>query len=225
MAVITNYTTLVFAVQEVAEDDSSEFLAYIPTAIDLTEKRMFKDLDLPELEEAATGNLVSGVNTLTKPTNTEHVQTFTITTNSKKIQLRKKTESFLDDYWPISSNTSVPKYYADKDKTTFLIAPTPDSNYSYNVRYSKQPTGISSSNLTNYFTDNCSDLLFYGTMVEMSKFMKDWEQVNFWSNEYSLRQDTWNVQMMRYRRDGEFVPNSPEGVGYNSLKHTIQTNS
>ena len=74
MAKITNYTTLVAAVQEVSENDGSEFLAYIPTAIGLAEELLFKELDLEDLETKATGSLSSNVSTLNKPSGYEYLK-------------------------------------------------------------------------------------------------------------------------------------------------------
>ena len=66
MAAITNYSTLVQNIQDATETDGAEFIAYIPTAIALAEEKLFRELDLPELETVATGSLSSGTNTVSR---------------------------------------------------------------------------------------------------------------------------------------------------------------
>ena len=217
---ITNYDTLVQAIQEEAENDGAEFLSFIPTAIDMAEEKLFKELDLPELEEEVTGNMTSSNNQIPKPTGYKFGDAVTIMNGTSKVILKKKFASFLDDYWPDTSVTATPKYYADKDQTSFSVAPTPDVSYGYTIRCTKEPAKLSTLTQTNYYTNECQDILFYACMEQMAKFMKAWNQVAVWSQSYSTAQQGWNMQAMRYRRDGQITPNSPD-EGPNSLKHTI----
>ncbi len=224
MASITTYSTLVQALIDEAEDDGTEFAAFIPTAIDLTEEKLFKELELPELEEKETGTLTGAIATLSKPTNYKFADYFMITDGSgNNIVLKKKLESFLRDYW--SSGTDIPKYYSDETSTTFRLAPTPSSNFAYEIKYTKEPTKLSTGNETNYYTDNCQDALFHGSMLEMAKFMKAWDQIPVWEQSFNQVRDTWNIQMMRYRRDGGMKTQSINNTGPNSLKHTVNTNA
>jgi len=225
MTSITNYTTLVQAIKDASENDGTEFAAYVPTAISLTEERLFKELELPELEEEGTGTLIPSNNTLTKPTGFKFADYFSLTVGTTKVILKKKFQSFLDDYWPDVSIEGVPKYYSDKNATTFTVAPTPDSNYTYTLRYSKEPTKLSISNATNYFVTNCQDSLFYGCMIEMAKFTKAWSQIPVWENSYLQSVQSWNLQAQRYKRDGQTVPNNTEQTGTNSLKGTLTSQS
>lgn len=221
---ITNYTTLVQAIKDEAEDDGTEFTSFIPVAIDLVEEKLFRELDLPELEEADTGTVTGALATLAKPTGYKFADYLMIVDGSgNNIVLKKKLTSFLKDYWP--SGTGVPKYYSDEDASNFRIAPTPSSNFAYELKYTKEPTKLSTSNATNYYTDNCKDSLFYGCMSEMAKFMKAWDQVAMWDGAFTQSRDTWNIEMMRFRRDGGMKTQSVNNTGPNSLKHTVNTNA
>jgi hypothetical protein len=136
--------------------------------------------------------------------------------------LKKKTESFIADYWPISSEVDTPKYYTDDSATQFILAPTPVSNFAYEIRYTKKPTRLSSTNSTNYYITNCSDVLFYASMVEMLYFMKAFGQLPLWESRYTNARDTWNLQQVRYRRDGETSVRNTDSSP-NSLKHAMGT--
>lgn len=222
MTAITNYTTLVKAIKDAAEDDGTEFATYIPTAIDLVEERLYRELDLPELELKATGSFTTNVNTLAKPSGYTFGEYFAVIINGKRNLLQKRRDTYILDYAP--TVTDVPKYYADDSETNFIVSPTPNTNYPYELKYTKKPEKLTSSNLTNYYTRKLNATLFYGCMAEMARFMKDWAQVDFWETEYGRNSQSWNVQAMRYRRDGGSLPMNPDG-GPNSLAHTVKTNA
>lgn len=172
---LQNYTGLVSAVQEAMEDDSAEFLSYIPTAIELAEFRLTRESDAEFLVSVATVSGTSGNRLLTKPSGYLIGQTLSFTTSSGSIRiLKKQTRSWCERYW-IYGATSVgePKYYADYSNSSFLIAPTPDSNFGYSLAYITRPAGISAAVSTNVFTTWMPDALFYATMVEMSKFSRN----------------------------------------------------
>lgn len=224
MASISNYATLLQAIKDVAEDDGQEFVDYIPTAIDLAEEKLFRELDLPDLEDKAFGTLTPSSAALLKPTGYEYCEYLTIDVNGLKRNLKKKLESFVNDYWPDTTATGIPKYYTDANYIAFKIVPTPEVNYAYELKYTKKPTKINATNVpTNYYTENCTDLLFSACMIEMCKFMKAWSQVPIWEQTYVAQRESWNVQMMRMRRDGNHVPLAPAASGPNSIKQTIAT--
>lgn len=222
MAVITDYNSLIAAVQAVAEDDGVEFAAYVPTAIDLAEEKLFKELDLPELETPFSGTLTTNSNTVTKPTGYKLGNYFRITVAGKNSLLRKRREDYIVDYWPDPTLTDVPKYYADLNATTFVLAPTPNNNYTYTIKYSLQPLKLTVSNTTNYFVQKCQPILYMAVLVEMARFMKAWSQIAVWQQELNKLTTDWNMNMARYRREDGEVPHNPDG-GPNSLVHTQNT--
>ena len=224
MTTITNYNTLVAAIQEEVEDDGQEFLAFIPTAIDLAEERLFRELDLPAIEEKGNGFLVANSPVMTMPANLRFENYFYVLVDGKKRTLRKRTEDFLNDYWPDNTVTDVPKYYALGTETQFVLAPVPDQSYAYEIKFTKKPPKLSSINQTNYYVNNVKDCLLFASLVEMAKFMKAWSQIDFWEKDFTRARDSWNLEMMRKRRNDGETPANPEG-NINSIKHTIQTNS
>ena len=84
-----------------------------------------------------------------------------------------KNVTALQDYTPNPATTGTPKYYADWDNDTFLLAPTPDSNYTMELHYFYRPTSITASgDGTSYLGDNAELALLYGSLVEAYTFMK-----------------------------------------------------
>lgn len=76
MAVITSYNTLVENIQAILENDDTEFVSYIPTAISLAEERIIRENDFPDLEFKQTGTIAVGVDSLTKPSGVNEVNYF-----------------------------------------------------------------------------------------------------------------------------------------------------
>jgi hypothetical protein len=225
MAAITTYSTLKTELIATTEDDGTEFDAYVPTMVDLVEERLMRECDFPELNLSDYGSLTSSQNTLTMPNDLDSINFFNITVGSNKQFLKYRTEDYLYDYWPNSATTDVPKYYTIEGTTgNIVMAPTPDSGYSYQLNYVKPPTKLSASNETNYFVDECPDLLFYACMVEAVKFLKAWSQVPVWEETYQNARLSWNYQAARQRRDSLDVPKNPEG-GRNNITNNIQGNT
>lgn len=95
-----------------------------------------------------------------------------INSSNKEFLLYKQVTS-LQDYTPNPATTGTPIYYADWNEDTFLLAPTPDSNYSVELHYFYRPTSITTSaDGTSWLGTNAELALLYGSLVEAYTFMK-----------------------------------------------------
>lgn len=220
MVAITNYDSLVQAIKDEAENDGLEFANFIPIAIDLAEERLFREIDLPELETKATGSLTNQVPTVTKPQGYEFAEHFVVSQGTSRQVLKKKKDSYIIDYWPNTLETGFPKYYGDSNQSTFVLAPTPGIGYTYEIRYTQKPIKLGVTNQTNYFVTHCKDALFFASMMEMAKFMKAWNQVQVFEQDYAKARESLLVEALRYRKDGEQHVRNPDNTT-NSLANTI----
>jgi hypothetical protein len=216
MASPSTYSELVSAVIDMAEDDTTEFGSFLPTAIGLAEDRLFRNLDF-DFSNTTTVTTTNGNNEVTKPAGHRVTHNLYVTVAGEKIRLKKKTEDFIYSYWPNSSTTGTPKYYGDKDNSTWILAPTPDSTLTITCEIIKKPTALSGSNATNLFTDYFPDALFYATMSVMCEYMKDPERKAEWEQKYSDSVNTANNEGRRYRQDDDTNNNNLQG-GRNTLE-------
>jgi hypothetical protein len=149
------YNGLLEAIAALAEDDSQEFSNYIPTAIYLAEENLLKKMDAQWLTATASVVATQGVNTLTKPSGFLVLKDIHYKTSGNSlIQPTMKTNGFVRDYWPVLTSSSSypngqPKYFANETDTSWLLAPTPASAYTFTVLYEKQLTHLSALNQTN----------------------------------------------------------------------------
>ncbi len=208
---MVNYTYLVSDIIAAAEDDSTEFYNYIPNMVNRAEERLTKDLDDYGLVTYTSVAVSAGNNKVTLPSGTRIVKNINITSDSSKINLLQRTDEFINDYWPVSASTSEPKYYARRNNTTILIAPTPASTVNGEIVHVNKPTALTSANQTNYFSDYAYDLLFNASMIEAMLFMKNYSQVGTYQNVYNQILDLQRNQARRTRRDDMQSPFSPAG--------------
>jgi len=202
MASPTTYPLLVTAITDMAEDDSAEFLAFIPTAINMAEDRLFRELDINFSKEADPVLTCTPSNpVVTKPTDLRITTSISVVVSGERIPLVKRADDFLSDYWPNDSVTDIPKYYADRDILTWRLAPTPSSNYQLQVMYDYKPEYLTPVNTTNIFVDRYPDMMFYATMVNICEYMKDTERKQEWDARFQDAVRTVNEEGIRTTKE------------------------
>jgi hypothetical protein len=91
---------------------------------------------------------------------------------------------YLREYWPNPTQTDAPRYYADYDYTHWLIAPTPDDDYAFEVLYYERIQPLDSSNQVNWFTIYAPQALLYGSLLQAMPFLKVDERMPMWQAQY-----------------------------------------
>lgn len=85
-----------------------------------------------------------------------------------------KDPSFIREYQNDNTVTGQPRYYALFDNSNFIIAPTPNLNYSVQLSYFYRPQSITagSDNGTTWLSTNAETTLLYASLIEANIFMK-----------------------------------------------------
>jgi len=91
---------------------------------------------------------------------------------------------YLREYWPDPTQTDVPAFYCDYDYTHWLVAPTPDQAYSYEVLYYERVQPLDETNQSNWFTQYAPQALLYGTLLQAMPFLKNDERIPVWQSLY-----------------------------------------
>ena len=209
---MANFSYLVDDLVAATENDSSEFSSYIPKMINRAEERLTRDIDDYGLVVYTSVAVSAGVNTISLPSGTRIVKNFNIVSDSTRINLLQRTDEYIRDYWPVSASTGTPEYYARRNNTTVLIAPTPSSTVNGEVVHISRPVTLASATPTNYFSDFCYDALFNAAMVEAMVFMKNFELVQLFEARYTQALQSLQNQARRTRRDDMETPASPAGA-------------
>ena len=167
------FTTLKTAIQDYVQSTETTFVSQLPTYIINAEERILKECQLDVFRKNVSGNMTSGNQYLSKPTDFLSQNSLSVINNSSKEFLLYKQVTALQDYTPNPTTTGTPKYYADWDNTAFLIAPTPDAAYDVELHYFYRPTSITATDDgTSYLGTNAELALLYGSLVEAYTFLK-----------------------------------------------------
>ena len=117
--------------------------------------------------------------------------------------LEQRDISFMNEYWPVRTSTSTPKYWAWWDENSIYLAPTPDAAYNIEVGITRLPTRLSSSNTTSWLGNNAPSALLYGSLAEAFKFLTGpAEMLQLYEQSYQRAiQELMIEQQGRHRRD------------------------
>lgn len=159
----------------------------IPRLINLAERRIARELKVQGFINVVTGTLQSGVAVYAKPDRWRDTVSINIGTgaqnNTRKVLFSRAYE-YLLSYWPDRSATDRPIFYSEYDYTHWLLAPTPDADYPFEVLYYELPPLLDDTVQTNWLTDYAPQLLLYGTLLEATPFLKNDERIPVWQSMY-----------------------------------------
>ena len=173
------YAELKTAIQDFTENTETSFVSNLPVFIRTAEERILKLVDLENFRFNQTANMSAGNKFLGAPSNFLASFSLSISVNSSRQFLLQKDVNFLQEYWPDSSERSVPEFYALFDDSNFLIAPTPDANYDAELHYYYRPTSLTAGAAggTTWLSVNAPNALLYASLTEAYIYMKGEQDV------------------------------------------------
>ncbi len=200
-----NYSELVSNVRDYAEVGSEVLTdSLINTFLVNVENKIQRELDLDAFRKFQFSSFTIGSPFITVPDDfafERGVQIKDQITNDRT-WLDQRDTTFIDEYNVDRSDTGTPKYYANWDDNTFIVAPTPDAAYEIELWYNKTPDRLSSTNTTTWLSTNAPEVLIYGTVVEAFSYLKNPPYVQLYDQKYAqAMQFLAQTQMGRKRRD------------------------
>ena len=175
-------------------------LPVIATTLPLYFLRIFLDI----FRKNDTSAFTSSDQFLTVPTDYLASFSLQITTSRSESFLLQKDVNYLREYTPASSTTGLPKYYARFDTDNFIVAPTPDSNYTLELHYYYRPASLTTDDSgTTWISTNAPDALLYACLVEAYGFLKGpTDMFTLYEQKYKTElQKFAAMQVGRRRRD------------------------
>jgi len=168
------FTTLKTAIQDYTQNTETTFVTNLPTLIVQAENRIIKSVELPNFRKNVTGTLTSGNPYLSTPSDYLYPFSLAVLDSSNNYDyLLNKDVSFIREAYPTASTTGSPKFYAQFDDDTFIVAPAPDANLTVELHYFYIPESITvASSGTSWLGTNATEALLYSSLVEAYTFMK-----------------------------------------------------
>ena len=167
-----NYSQLVTLIQDYVQSTETSFVANIPTFVQLAEERIFNSVQIPDIRRNQIGTLTPNNKYLSVPA--DWLATFSlavIASDGSQSFLLDKDVNFIRECYPDPTTNGVPKFYAIFDANTFILGPTPDSNYQVELHYYYYPESIVTAG-TSWLGDNFETVLLYGALREAYIYLK-----------------------------------------------------
>jgi len=172
------YSSLKTAIQDYSESTETSFTTHLDDFIKTAEERTLKSVQLDDFIKNVTGTATSGSAYLGAPS--DFLSPFSLAVidgDSNYNFLKLKHPSFIRDFTPASATTGEPKYYAEFDEDTFILAPTPNSSYTFELHYFYRPSSLTSAgdSGTTWLSTNAPNVLLYGSLAEAMVYLKNYE--------------------------------------------------
>ena len=174
------YDSLTYYVLQYLERSDDATVNAIPTFISLAEFEIAQEIKTLGQLQIVEANMTAGSPNLPKPARWRKTvsMNYTDASGNKNPLLLRKYE-YLINYSQSSATTGAPVYYADTSWDWWYISPTPDQAYSFEVLYYERIAPLSSTNQTNWLTQNAPNAMLFGTLLQAMSFLKNDQRVIF----------------------------------------------
>ena len=145
-----NYVQLYQAIQDYSENTESLFVNNISRFVIEAEDRIYNSVQIPSLRKNVTGTLTANNKYLSCPD--DYLATYSLAVIDDVgaySYLLNKDVNFIREAYPIPTSVGLPKYYAlfgsqyaNINELSFILGPTPDSNYNVEFHYFYYPVSI-----------------------------------------------------------------------------------
>ena len=173
-ASVMTYDSLTTDITKYLERNDTAVVQQIPQFIMLAEFEIAQQIKTLGQQQVVESTMTVGNPIIQKPARWRKTTSMNLTTQSGEIQpiyLRKY--EYLRSYSPNVSSTDTPLYYADYNYDNWIVAPTPDFAYAFEVLYYERIQPLSSETQTNWLTQNAPNAMLYGTLLQAMPFLKN----------------------------------------------------
>ncbi len=186
---VMTYDTLTSTVLQYLERKDKAVVDAVPTFITLAEFEIAEQIKTLGQLQVAESTMLADNALLQKPARWRKTVSMSVKVNGKKQPVLLRKYEYLKNYWPDSNQTDVPLYYADTDWDHWYLAPTPDQDYEFEVLYYERIAPLSSTNQTNWLTQNAPNAMLFGTLLQAMPFLKN-DQRQIFQQKYTEAMQT-----------------------------------
>jgi hypothetical protein len=181
---VLTYDSLNSTVLQYLERRDPAVVNAIPTFITLAEFEIAEQIKTLGQLQVVQSTMSVGDAVIQKPARWRKTVSMNVVVDGKRQPVLLRKYEYLKNYWPDASQTSIPLYYADTDWDHWYVAPTPNSGYSFEVLYYERLAPLSSTNQTNWLTQNAPNAMLFGTLLQAMPFLKN-DQRQIFQQKYS----------------------------------------
>ena len=196
-------------VRDYTEVDSNVLTdSIIDKFIRATELSVAGQVDYDDLRKYSTSTFTSGNRYVTLPADCMIVRSVQMINGSNRTFLERRDTSFISEY-NSGGTTGEPKFWANWDDFSILVAPTPDSAYTIQLNFVKDPPHFDSSTNT-YLSTYQETMLLHGVLTEAFSYLKGPQDLyTLYKSKYDEEVQAFALQQMGRRRRGEYDSGVP----------------
>jgi hypothetical protein len=158
----------------------------LPSLINLAERQLANELKILGFVQNVTDTMAIGQSVIPKPDRWRETISinFGVGVTQVRTPLFARSYEYIRRYWPDEDLTAQPKFYADYDYFNWLIGPSADFAYPFEVNYWELPALLDAVNQTNWTTDFAPNALLHGALLQATPFLKNDERIPTWQAIY-----------------------------------------
>jgi hypothetical protein len=183
-ASVMTYDSLVENIQSYLERTDAATLEKIPLFIMLAEQVIASEIKFLGNLNVVNSAMTVGNNIIQKPARWHKTVSMNVTVGGVRQPVLLRKYEYLREYWPDETKKDTPQFYCDYNYDNWLVAPTPDVDYNFEVLYYQRVQPLDSTNQTNWFTIYAPQALLYGSLLQAMPFLKNDERMPMWKAEY-----------------------------------------
>ena len=165
-------------------------------------------VDYDDLRKYSTSSFTSGNRAVSLPADCMIMRSVQVINGSTRTYLEKRDTSFISEY-NNNAATGLPKYWANWDDFNLIVAPTPDSAYTIQINFIKDPPQFTSSNNT-FLSTYQESMLLHGVLTEAFSYLKGpVDMYNLYKSKYDEEVQNFALQQMGRRRRAEYDDGVP----------------
>ena len=158
----------------------------LPRLINLAERTLAQSLKILGFVKVLTDTMTVGQSVIAKPDRWRATISinFGVGATQRRTPLFSRSYEYLRRYWPDEALMDQPKFYSDYDYFNWVIAPSADFAYPFEVNLWELPPLLDDANQTNWTTDFAPNALLHGCLLQATPFLKNDERLPIWQGIY-----------------------------------------
>ena len=170
---VMTYDSLTSTVLQYLERNDAAVVNAIPTFITLAEFEIAEQVKTLGQLQIASSSMTIADPVLQKPARWRKTVSMNVLIGTEKRPILLRKYEYLKNYWPDATQTGIPLFYADTNWDHWYLAPTPGDDYTFEVLYYERIAPLSSTNQTNWLTQNAPNAMLFGTLLQAMPFLKN----------------------------------------------------
>lgn len=189
MAEVLTFNSLLTDLRQYLERGTSvdpTVFEQLPRLVNLAERQLANSLKLLGFVAVVTDTWTVGQSVVPKPDRWRATISINFGVGATQIRtpLFARSYEYVRRYWPDEDLTDQPKFYAEYDYFNWLIAPSANFAYPFEVNYWELPVLLDNANQTNWTTDFAPNALLHGCLLQATPFLKNDERIQIWQGIY-----------------------------------------